>query len=96
MAGIFDFASNCTTTAELYNSLFVERLDTLALLQQIARADRKVAETFLSGQVQNTSFLRDIYVESAEHCRREICTSLTFTGNADIAGIGVSELTYWI
>lgn len=89
---IFDFRSNCTATSELYNGLHNNGTNLVALLQSLSYPNENFTDALFSTQLQNQSFVREIISVAAQNCHTEVCTSLDFTGNADIAGIGVGHV----
>lgn len=90
---LFDLARNCSQTARLYNFLHFVGSDALSLLHAVLREDSTVADSKLVAQLDNMTFVKTLWTEAAQQCQPDICISLSFAGNADIAGIGVRSLS---
>lgn len=88
----FDFVSNCTTASALYNTLFDQLYDPLPMLLALQKGGVNTVVEDLNIQLGNATFVQDCARQIGTVCRPVVCSSLRFTGNADIAGIGVSLL----
>jgi len=89
---IFNLTLNCSQTALVYNAWHSGTGDFQALLSPLRNVATNVTDAFLEAQLDNQSFVRSLLRDAGRECQEAICSSLSFTGNADIAGIGVSVL----
>lgn len=87
---IFNFASNCSQTAVVYNAWHSAAGNLQALLRPLLNLEENVTDEFLEAQLNNQTFVKMLLHDAGRECRDSICSSLNFPGNADIAGIGVN------
>jgi hypothetical protein len=90
---LFDLSTNCTRSTELYNQLYARSADATSLLEQVAHVDANLSSSDISSLLTDSDFVHQLSSRIGHDCRATLCTSLRFTGNADIAGIGVSLTT---
>jgi hypothetical protein len=65
-------------------------MDLVPLLRGLVRSDQNVSDSLLSSLLTSEAFIKDASNQIGDGCTSLLCSSLRFTGNADIAGIGVS------
>lgn len=87
---LFDFNANCTRSIELYNELHGGTVDLVPLLRGLLRPDQNVSDSLLLSQLTSETFIKGISHQIGDLCNTLLYSSLHFTGNADIAGVGVS------
>jgi hypothetical protein len=89
---LFSFEVNCTRSVELYNGFQGSPVDMVPVLRDLLLPDQNISDDFLSSQLLSDSFIKEASNRIGETCNNILCSSLHFTGNADIAGIGVCPL----
>ena len=62
------------------------------MLRPLLSPKTNVTDEFLETQFNSQIFVKTLLNVAGRECQDSICSSLNFTGNADIAGIGVSMM----
>lgn len=61
------------------------------MLRPLLSLEANVTDDLLEAQFNNQTFVKVLLHDAGRDCGDSICSSLSFPGNADIAGMGVNE-----
>lgn len=91
----FIFGANCTQTKLLTDAIHAGASNSAALLRPLLNDSSFLVhfnDSALSVQLKNQLFQINLIGCASLVCGKHNCFALDFTGNADIAGIGVSDV----